>query len=104
MEKRSRDAPLVNYTITTHRRLIMAHDNSAVAIYEQHTSAEEAVRALQKAGFDVKKLSIVGKGYRSEEQVVGFVNTGDRGRFWGGTRALWGGLGGLVVGPPFLSI
>src|SRR5258706_2580861 len=104
MEKRSRDAPLVNYTITTHRRLIMAHDNSAVAIYEQHTGAEEAVRALQKAGFDVKKLSIVGKGYHSEEQVVGFFTTGDRVKFWGGTGGLWGGLWGLVVGAAFLSI
>ncbi len=82
----------------------MAHDKSAVAIYEQHTGAEEAVRALQKAGFDVKKLSIVGKGYHSEEQVVGFFNTGDRVKFWGGAGGLWGGLWGLVVGAAFLSI
>lgn len=28
-------------------------------------------------------LSVVGKGYHSEEQVVGFYNAGDRIKFWG---------------------
>ncbi len=33
----------------------------AVAVYELHTQAETAVKALQRAGFDMKKISIIGK-------------------------------------------
>jgi hypothetical protein len=28
------------------------------------------------------KLSIVGKGYHTDEQVVGYYNTGDRMKYW----------------------
>jgi hypothetical protein len=35
--------------------------NSVVAIFASHNQAEDAVRELQKDGFDMKKLSIVGK-------------------------------------------
>lgn len=35
-----------------------------------HTAAEAAVKELQKAGFEMKELSIVGMDYRSEEHVV----------------------------------
>jgi hypothetical protein len=40
----------------------MPDKNSVIAMFHQHTQAEEAVKALQKNGFDMKKLSIVGKG------------------------------------------
>jgi hypothetical protein len=41
----------------------------AVAVYNTHVEAEEAVKWLQKAGFAMKKLSIVGKDYHTEEHV-----------------------------------
>ena len=49
----------------------MSEKNSVVAIFESHSQAEDAVRELQKDGFDMKKLSIVGKDYHTEEHVVG---------------------------------
>jgi hypothetical protein len=51
---------------------------SAVAVFESHGAAEEAVRTLAKTGFDMKKLSIVGRDYSTEEGVVGYYNAGDR--------------------------
>ena len=51
---------------------------AVVAIYESHPQAEEALKELQRSGFDMKKLSIVGKAYHTEEQVVGYYNAGDR--------------------------
>ncbi len=50
----------------------------AVALYDQHTQAENAVKALQRAGFDMKKISIIGKDYETEEHVIGFLNAGER--------------------------
>ena len=48
----------------------MSKKKAMVAIYATHTEAESAVKELQKAGFDMKKLSIVGKDYHSEEHVI----------------------------------
>jgi hypothetical protein len=82
----------------------MQNPNAVVAIYDAHRDAEAAVKQLQTAGFDMKKLSIVGKDYRSEEQVVGYYNTGDRMKYWGSSGAFWGGLWGLLFGWAFFII
>jgi hypothetical protein len=82
----------------------MLDTNSVVAIYQTHTQAEEAVKELQKSGFDMKKLSIVGKGYHTDEQVVGYYNTGDRMKYWGSMGAFWGGLWGMLFGAAFFVI
>jgi hypothetical protein len=50
------------------------------------------------------KLSIVGKGYHTDEQVVGYYNTGDRMKYWGKTGAFWGGFWGLLFGSAFFAI
>ncbi|MEW6414327.1 MAG: general stress protein [Pseudomonadota bacterium] len=75
--------------------------NSVIGVYDTHDAAETAVRALQRSGFDIKRLSIIGKGYRSEEHPVGFYTTGDRMKTWGGIGAFWGGLWGLLFGGAF---
>src|ERR1700682_5997383 len=82
----------------------MAKDATVIAIYENHHAAEEAVQELQRAGFDMKKLSIVGKDYHTEEQVVGYYNTGDRMKYWGKLGAFWGGLWGMLFGAAAFSI
>jgi hypothetical protein len=56
----------------------MSKENSVVAVYHTHTEADQAVKELQRGGVDLHKLSIVGKGYHTDEQVVGYYNTGDR--------------------------
>lgn len=73
-------------------------EDAVVAVFDSHERAEEIVKDLQRSGFDMKKLSIVGRGYHSEEQPVGFYTTGERVKFWGGTGALWGGLWGMLMG------
>ena len=80
-------------------------DKSAVvAVYDTHDAAETAIRELQKSGFDMHKLSIVGKDYQTEQEVVGYYNTGDRMKSWGKTGAFWGGLWGLMFGSGFFLI
>jgi hypothetical protein len=59
---------------------------------------------LAQAGFDLKSLSVVGKGYHTDEKVVGFYNVGDRVKFWGKQGAFWGGLWGLFFGGLFITI
>src|SRR5271168_762442 len=82
----------------------MSVENSVVAVYHTHTDAEQAVKELQRGGIDMHKLSIVGKGYHTEEQVVGYYNTGDRMKYWGKTGAFWGGFWGLLFGSALFMI
>ena len=77
---------------------ILSQTDIAVAVYDNHTQAESAVKALQRAGFDMKKLSIIGKDYHTEEHVVGFLNAGDRAKYFGKFGAFWGGLMGMLFG------
>jgi len=72
---------------------------SSVYVFNTHIEAEDAIRLLNTSGFDVKKLSLVGKGYHSEEHPVGFYTVGDKVKAWGGMGAFWGGIWGLLLAP-----
>ena len=70
----------------------MSTSDSVVAIYHAHTGAEDAVKELQYGGIDMHKLSIIGKGNHTDDQVVGYYNAGDRIKYWGKVGAFWGGF------------
>ena len=89
---------------TKTRNQAMSDQNCAVALFASHERAEAAVRELQKSGFDMKKLSIVGKDYQTEENVVGYYTTGDRMLYWGKLGAIWGGFWGLLFGSAFFFV
>lgn len=82
----------------------MDNKKSMVTLFDSHDQAEQAVSKLQKNGFDMKQLSIVGKDYHTEENVVGYYNLGDRMLQWGGSGAFWGGLWGMFLGSAFFFI
>jgi hypothetical protein len=52
----------------------------------------------------MKKLSVVGKDYHTDEHVVGYYNAGDRMKYWGKLGAFWGGLWGLLFGAAFFWV
>ena len=91
-------------TPTTNERKSPNKNPSSVAIYPSHTAAEAAVKELQQSGFDMKKLSIVGRDYHTEEHVVGYYNIGDRMKAWGKTGAFWGWIWGCFFGSAFFLI
>ncbi|MBF0460241.1 MAG: DUF1269 domain-containing protein [Magnetococcales bacterium] len=82
----------------------MSTPDCAVAIYDSHNQAEEAVKALQLTGFDMKKISIIGRDYHTEEHVVGFLNAGDRAMFFGKLGAFWGGMLGILFGSAMIFV
>ncbi len=82
----------------------MSNEDSAVAIFSNHEEAEKAVKELQKSGFDMKRLSIVGKDYHTEEHVTGYYHAGDRMKYWGKMGAFWGGLWGILFGAAFFWV
>src|SRR5579863_7221983 len=86
------------------RRDNVTDTNAVIAVYDNHSAAEGAVKELQKSGFDIKKLSVVGKDYHTDEHVVGYYNIGDRMKYWGKLGAFWGGLWGMLFGAAFFAI
>jgi hypothetical protein len=71
--------------------------NSAVAVYGDLSHAEDGVRALEHAGFDMTHLSIIARGMNTERHVIGFDTRANREGHW----ARWGGLWGVLFGAFF---
>lgn len=78
--------------------------DTVIAVFPDHDAAEGAVKKLAQAGYDMKNLSVVGKGYHTDEKIVGFYNIGDRVKFWGKRGAFWGALWGLFFGGLFIAV
>ena len=83
--------------------MIVPH-SSVIATFASHSAAESAVKQLQLADFDMKKLSIVGGDYNVDQKVVGYYNTGDRVKAWGKSGAFWGAIWSLLFGSAFFWI
>jgi uncharacterized membrane protein len=79
-------------------------EHSIIATYDSHIGAEAAITALQKAGIDIKRLSIIGKGFHTEEHAMGFYTAGDRIKTWGGNGAFLGSLWRMLFGTAFFFL
>jgi hypothetical protein len=77
----------------------MNSSDSSFIVFDDHQQAEAAIRTLARGGFDLKKLSLLGRGYHSEERPTGFYTVGDRIKSWGATGAFWGSIWGLLLAP-----
>jgi hypothetical protein len=92
--------------------------NSIISIYETQAEANAGVRDLEQSGFDLKKLSILGREHESGDHVVGYYAVGGHLRYWGARGDFWNGLwkllgaggyfvipnlGGLLVAGPLLN-
>jgi uncharacterized membrane protein len=71
--------------------------NATVAVYSDLALAEDAVRALEREGFDMSHLSIVAQGMNTERHVIGFDTHTEREGRW----ARWGGVWGALFGAFF---
>jgi hypothetical protein len=78
-------------------------NHAVVAVYDTHAEADAAINALAKGGFDMKRLSVIGRDFYAEDKVIGYYNTGDRVKFWG-TRGAWGGIWEQLFGSAFLAV
>ena len=82
----------------------MAENNAVVRVYDPYIETGLTIKELQRSGFDMNKLSIVGKHYHAEKQVIGYFNAGDRMKVWGEMASFWDGLSGLLFGSGFFFI
>jgi hypothetical protein len=73
------------------------NDDITVAVYDWHSAAERAVLALQRAGCNMQRISLLGPDDATEERALGFLDTRDRARVCGKLGELWGELAELLL-------
>jgi len=74
-----------------------------IGVYDARSQAEAAIKSLHRGGFDMSKVSIVGKGVHGDEEAHGFYTVGDRVRAWGASGGFWGAAWGLLLGSAVFS-
>jgi hypothetical protein len=72
--------------------------SSVVAVFQNHADAEEAVRALEKGGIPIQKISIIGRDFQLREDVQGYYRPSDAAKEGAGFGAWFGGLWGMLMG------
>jgi hypothetical protein len=82
----------------------MSETSTLISIFKTHKDAEKAIKLFHSSGFDMKIISIVGKGRHTKEQVIGICTSGTRIKFWSKLGAFWGGLFGLLFGSALFTI
>jgi hypothetical protein len=84
---------------------VMAENNAVVRVYDPHAEAQATLEDLERSGFAMNNLSIVGKDYHSDKQFIGgYHNAGDQMKTWSELANSWGGLWGLLLGSGFYLI
>jgi uncharacterized membrane protein len=86
----------------------MTYTHTVVAHFPSHAQAERIVLEMEKEGFDMQKLSIIGKDYQTTEHVRGFLTWKDTAKAGATGGAYWGtfvgGLFGILAGAGVLFI
>jgi hypothetical protein len=76
----------------------MSKQNAFVAIYTNPADVQEAVLALSRSGFDLERLSVVGKAYRKREDLVAIYQEGDHMKCRGDLDYFWNGISSMIQG------
>lgn len=82
----------------------MAVSSMLVAEYDSHPAAEEAVKALHRAGFNMRKASVIGRDCHGAGDVFGYYETSGRMKCWGAQLSFWGDLWGLLFDAAIFTI
>ena len=77
---------------------------TVIAVYSDHSAAEDAVRRLEADGIDMKNASIIGKDFQAVEKPLGFITAGTVAKDGAKVGAWSGGLFGLLIGAAFLIL
>jgi hypothetical protein len=72
--------------------------SSVIAVFRNYDDAEAAVRALEKGGIPIEKISIIGRDLQLRRDVEGYYRPSDAALEGAGFGAWVGGLFGTLMG------
>lgn len=67
-------------------------EQAVVALYDAHKPTADAVRELERRGFDLGRLSIVGRDFETESEPFDDGRVDRRAKAWDRRRAFWAGM------------
>jgi len=70
--------------------------NAVVATYTNEDDVTTAVKHLERKGFDMSKISVLGKCLSEERHIVGFETSSTHTARWAKWGAMWGWLFGAL--------
>jgi hypothetical protein len=82
----------------------MLANNATLTVFKSQADAEVAVRQLARDGYDLSKVSMVGRDADSDAHVAGYPNEDGRGSSPAGVGVSWGGIRGMLVGSGFFLV
>lgn len=82
----------------------MKERNATVGVYQSHDEAVEAVKALAKGGFPMRRVSIIGKELKRVEDLQGYYTWKDSAKSGAGIGGFWGSLFGILIGVGFVAL
>jgi hypothetical protein len=88
----------------TNGESILSSENAVSRVYDRQEEAESVVARLQSAGFDMRKVSVVGREDLGSRQVVGYYRDGGGIKYWGKSEKFWGPLLEALDGWAFFSV
>ena len=74
----------------------MLEENTTVTIYSSPDQVQGGVMELEKFGFDLNKVSVIGKVYRDQKELCAFYRQGNELRYWGERSEFWNGLCSMI--------
>lgn len=74
----------------------MVKENAAVSICMNPDQVQKAVVNLEKFGFNIKRISVIGKAYGEKQELAAYYEQGDSLRCWGKQSNFWNRLCTLI--------
>jgi hypothetical protein len=84
--------------------IVLPAENAVARVYEQQEDAQSVVARLRSAGFDMRKVSVVGKEDLDSQQVFGYYRDVGGIKYWGRSEKFWGPLWEALDGWAFFSV
>ena len=79
----------------------MFKKNTCVLLYSSPQAAEQGIEKLQIQAFNMKTVSILGKGSQNEEHTIGLYSSGEQLHFKGAQATFWESLWSRLNGASF---
>ncbi len=79
-------------------------NNATLTVFKSQADAEAAIRQLARDGYDLGKVSIVGRDGDSDARVTGYLNEDGKGSSSAKAGMSWGGIRGMLVGSGFFLV
>lgn len=78
--------------------------NAAVVIFHDPGALTSAIIRLQNSGFEMEKLSVIGRDSHPDERAAGYYTVEGRMRCWGEQSSFWSEVWDLLTGWAFFTL